>query len=66
MFARTAIRNIAHWYSGASCRHRYRYQREKRYYPSNLLNAQAKIATSKKLQFKTNKWNYKQAYKDMP
>ena len=62
MFESSQVFRIAHWFCGH--KDRFRYAREKRYHPlmSTLFNRQRTF----KIRFKTNRWNYKQAYKDMP
>ena len=65
MFAITRTLRIAHWYSSADLRRKFRYMRDKRYHPNTLANTVAKNKYSKQIHFKTNRWNYKRAYRDM-
>jgi hypothetical protein len=54
----------AHWYAGTKWRHRA--NRELRFHPNNCLRAAAKNRFSQRVHYKTNRWNYRAAYKDMP
>ena len=65
MFAATPVRNFAHWYSNRSTKVRFRYAREKRYHPNSQIARNSIGKNGRSKHFKTNKWNYKQAYKDM-
>lgn len=55
---------FAHWYAGKSKRHRY--AREKRYDPKYQIQRIGRNKFSRKLLWKTNRWNYIQAHRDMP
>jgi hypothetical protein len=55
---------FAHWYAGRAKRHRY--AREKRYHPKYDVAKIGRNAFSRKLHWKTNRWNYQQAHRDMP
>nr|CCC51739.1 hypothetical protein TVY486_1007850 [Trypanosoma vivax Y486] len=55
---------IAHWYCGHKFRHRF--MRDKRFHPSLQASHDARNRFSKRRHFKTNRWNYQQAYRDMP
>jgi hypothetical protein len=65
MFRPTATLGLfAHWYAGRSKKHRY--QREKRYHPRYDIQRNGRNRFSRKLSWKTNRWNYIQAHRDMP
>jgi hypothetical protein len=55
---------FAHWYAGKHKRHRY--ARERRYHPNWDIAKAGRNRFSRKLHWKTNRWNYQQAYRDMP
>ena len=55
---------FAHWFAGKHKKHRY--AREKRYHPKFDVARQGHNQFSRKLHWKTNRWNYQQAYRDMP
>ena len=55
---------FAHWFAGH--KRRFRYQREKRYHPNYQANTGVIQRATLKLRFRTNRWNYKQGFKDMP
>jgi hypothetical protein len=64
LFRPTSVAYIAHWFCGHKYRHRF--MRDKRFHPSHQAAADARNRFSKRRHFKTNRWNYTQAYKDMP
>lgn len=65
MFQPTAPLCIfAHWYAGKHMKHRY--AREKRYHPKYNIAKIGRNQFSRKLSWKTNRWNYIQAHRDMP
>ncbi|KPA81874.1 unspecified product [Leptomonas pyrrhocoris] len=64
LFRPTNVNCIAHWFCGHKYRHRF--IRDKRFHPSHQAAADARNRFSKRKHFKTNRWNYTQAYKDMP
>lgn len=64
MLQATRLLSIAHWYAGP--RYKHRYMRDKRYHPSVLASQYARNKFSRQKHFKTNRWNYVTAYKDMP
>ena len=64
MFRPSRLLSWAHWYSGH--KPKYRANRELRYHPNNCIRAAAKMRFSRRIHFKTNRWNYRTAYKDMP
>jgi hypothetical protein len=55
---------FAHWFAGKKKRHRY--NREKRYHYRTQMQASGRNNFSRKLYWKSNRWNYTAAYKDMP
>ena len=55
---------FAKWFAGKHKKHRW--AREKRYHPKYSIQNFGRNAQSRKLFYKTNRWNYVQAYKDMP
>ena len=57
-------RDYAHWYSGRQRRHRL--TRDLRFHPRYSVAYMGRNRYSKRLHFKTNRWNYKLAYKDTP
>lgn len=63
-FGCTSLCSIAHWFAGHKFRHRF--MRDKRFHPSHQASKDARNRFSRRVHFKTNRWNYKQAYKDMP
>ncbi|EPY37009.1 hypothetical protein STCU_00289 [Strigomonas culicis] len=63
-FRPTQMNFVAHWYAGH--KYRYRFMRDKRFHPSFQAAHDARNRFSKRRHFKTNRWNYTQAYKDMP
>ncbi|CAD2213301.1 hypothetical protein AGDE_00359 [Angomonas deanei] len=63
-FRPTQMNFVAHWYCGHNYRHRF--MRDKRFHPSHQASHDARNRFSKRKFFKTNRWNYTQAYKDMP
>ncbi|CAJ1038860.1 hypothetical protein Q4I30_008432 [Leishmania utingensis] len=60
----TNVSFVAHWFCGHKYRHRL--MRDKRFHPSHQAACDARNRFSKRRHFKTNRWNYTQAYKDMP
>jgi hypothetical protein len=64
MFSPTQVNLFAHWYSGRLLKHRA--SRDKRYNPKFSVEKQGRNRFSKRLYYKSNRWNYKVAYKDMP
>lgn len=64
MFTPSRVLSIAHWYCGTKMRHRF--MRDKRFHPNTLANHVARNKVSMRKHYKTNRWNYVQAYKDMP
>jgi hypothetical protein len=60
----TTLLTFAHWYSGKQKRHRV--ARDKRYHPKYSVAYAGRNAYSKRAFYKTNRWNYRIAYKDMP
>ena len=54
----------AHWYSGRLKKHRH--ARDKRYCPKTQLAYWGRNRFSRRMHYKTNRWNYMTAYKDMP
>jgi hypothetical protein len=64
-FRATPVRRIfAAWYAGKHKKHRR--AREKRYHPKFSIQNFGRNNNSRKLFYKTNRWNYIQAYRDMP
>lgn len=63
-FRPTAPNLVAHWFCGHKFRHRF--MRDKRFHPSYEAAHDSRNRFSKRRHFKTNRWNYTQAYKDMP
>lgn len=55
---------VAHWFAGHKFRHRF--MRDKRFHPSHQASHDARNRFSRQRHFKTNRWNYTQAYKDVP
>lgn len=55
---------FAHWYCGPL--RRYRWIRDRRFHPRAEVSNAVKNQSVRKRFYKTNKWNYVQAYKDMP
>eukprot|EP00796_Vickermania_ingenoplastis_P006627 gene6627-4747_t len=64
LFSATLPLPVAHWYAGHKFRHRF--MRDKRFHPSHQAASDARNRFSRRRHFKTNRWNYAQAYKDMP
>jgi hypothetical protein len=65
LFANTqSLQFFAHWYAGRHKKHRW--AREKRYHPKYQINKIGRNAFSRRLHWKTNRWNYKQSFRDMP
>uniref|UniRef100_A0A7S1QVJ6 Uncharacterized protein n=1 Tax=Neobodo designis TaxID=312471 RepID=A0A7S1QVJ6_NEODS len=62
--ASSQSRGYAHWYSGRKLRHRY--IRDLRFNPRFSVANMGRNRYSKRLHYKTNRWNYKLAYKDTP
>lgn len=58
------LRTYAHWYAGRLLKHRN--AREKRFSPKTSIRIAGTNFWGRKLSRRTNRWNYIQAYKDMP
>ena len=54
----------AHWYCGTKKVHRM--NRDKRFHPCTVANSVARNKWSRRQNFKTNRWNYRAPYRDMP
>jgi hypothetical protein len=64
MFSPSRLLSFAHWFAGHKRKHRF--MRDKRFVPQTWANSAARNNFSRKRHFKTNRWNYVTAYKDMP
>ena len=57
-------REYAHWYSGKKRRHRL--IRDLKFNPRFSIDNLGRNRMSRRLHYKSNRWNYKLAYKDTP
>lgn len=64
LFSATPTALYAHWYSGRKRVHRI--ARDLRYHPKFSVSNVGRNRYSRRVHFKTNRWNYREAYKDMP
>ena len=64
VFAPTPTVLYAHWYSGRKRVHRI--ARDLRFHPKFSVANIGRNRYSRRVHYKTNRWNYREAYKDMP
>ena len=62
--AMAAARDYAHWYSGRQRKHRI--ARDLKFHPRYQRDKHMVNSTSKRLHYRSNRWNYRLAYRDTP